>query len=578
MSRSASPAPRGPQAGEPGAAALRLRRLMRVLGLVGFLCALGFLGAALLLTEVGTTARWVCLAGVAVGALLVVAYLVTSGREVADFFTSRQFVYGGNVALVVVVSAAIVVFVNLIGAKFYAAADWTGAASFTLSSETQNLVRSLPGDLKVMTFFPDGEDLSRLRDLLERYKRLSRHLQVQYVNVYDEAEVKPLMTTYNLTLGEVVVVLDYQGKKKVLERYEIFTSEGPAYPYMREMPREIFKGEDAITAAIRTLVEEEPPVIMFTTGFGEPGLDSYREPNAFGAIAEEMRRSNMKCQSLPMFARSEIPDTCDVLVVAAPEKSYGATEVKAIKTFLQDREGKAVFLLEPVLEERGGRAYVALTGLEDLLKDLGVEVGRTLVVEGPDRRIFERPLFFGAGGDSYQRHAIIDALEGVTTVWSSVRSLKDTGEHTGLQVAPLVQTSSQAWAETDLRDFDDGRIQFDEGVDIKGPISIAIAVSAASPYPMPGQEEPEGMRLVVFADGSFAGNGMMGGGYANRDLFINTLRWLTRRTASMGIEAKEVDKTFFTVSGHQRTFVWISALGMAVLAVAAGLVVWIVRR
>jgi len=551
-------------------------RLVRVLGLTGLLLALACATAALLLTEVGTTARGLCMGGAGLGVVLLAAYLLVSGQEVGAFFTSRQFIYGGNVVLVLLVAGAIAVFVNLLGSRYYAAADWTRTANFTLSSDTKNLVGSLEDDLKVMTFYAEGPDLDRLRDLLERYKRLSGHLVVRYVNVYDEAEAKPLAAKYNLTAGGVVI-LDYKDKKKVLGRHEIFTTEGPMNPYMRERPREIFKGEDAITSAIRTLVEDEPPTVMFTTGFGEPGTDSYREAESFATLAEEIRRSNMKVESLRMFGLKAIPDTCDVLVVAGPVKPYGETEVKAIRTFLEDRWGKAIFLLEPTIDARSGRSRVVLTGLEDLLKDFGMEVGRTLVVEAPGRRLMG-PLFFAAGGDSYQPHEIINALEGITTVWSSARSLKETDERGPYQVAPLIKTSSGSWAETDLRDFDDGRIQLDEGVDIEGPVSIAMAVSSSPPAPMPGQEEPDGMRLVVFGDASFVGNGMMGGGYGNRDLFINTLRWLTGRTASMGIEPKTVDEVYFGVTKRQLVFVWLITLGVAVLAVAAGVVVWIVRR
>lgn len=568
-----APGPRAPVGTTPA------KRVTRVLALVGLVLVAAGLILVLWIAEPGTTLRGLSAAAVALGALWMLIFLAVNAADIRAFFHSRQFRYGGNVAAMVVFAAAIVVFVNLIAAKFYSVADWTRRGTFTLSSETRNLVRSLTDNVTAVVFYRDDAKIARLQDLLRRYRSLSDKVRPKYVDRSDEAEVKLEAARYNVTEWDVVV-LEYQGKRKVVHDYDLFTTEGFGYPGMPP-PREIFKGEDALTSAIRTLVEEDPPVVMFTTGFGEPTIDQVREPRGFSRIAQEVRDSNMTVESLPMFGRTAIPDTCDVLVVASPDRTYGAAEVQAIRAYLEERRGGVVFLIEPVLEERSpGRPRLADTGFDDLLESFGVKVEKALVTDPERRMLLQGPFVFFSGGRSYNPHPIMDSLEGATTTWTAALPLTEPEGHHGYRVDALVKTSDRAWGETDLRFyFETGRVVFNEDADVKGPLTIAMAVSSdEGGGMMPGRSGTGEPIMLVFGDGTFVSNAEISPQNANRDLFINGLRWLTGRTASMGIPPKEVDEVFFTVTRPQATLVWVGTLGLAVLAVVAGVIVWIVRR
>jgi len=276
-----------------------------------------------------------------------------------------------------------------------------------------------------------------------------------------------------------------------------------------------------------------------------------------------------------------------ILVVAAPKKEYGAAEVKSIRQFIEtprgsppnERYGTAVFILEPGMEERPGRPVIPETGLEDLLREYGVVVDRTVVLD-PARQIPGMgATVFGADGRAYGNHQIVEVLGGKATLWVSARSLSTLDdERSPLGVTSLVTTSEASWGESDISPWFNPFLQprFDEDKDTKGPVAIAMAVS---PQPMqPGGPTPPGPRLVVFGDGDFVINELIQPGVANQDLFINALYWLIDRSYAMGIEPKEIDKPLFNVSKTQSTLVLLGGLLLAVLSIVVGAAVWIIRR
>ena len=100
----------------------------------------------------------------------------------------------------------------------------------------------------------------------------------------------------------------------------------------------------------------------------------------------------------------------------------------------------------------------------------------------------------------------------------------------GLSIVELVMTAQQSWAEADIAGLNENppRAAFDEGVDIPGPVSLAVAV-----------ENPEtDSRLVVFGDSEFAVDAMFSI-YANGDLLVNSVDWTVGQEDLISLTPKE---------------------------------------
>jgi ABC-type uncharacterized transport system involved in gliding motility auxiliary subunit len=270
------------------------------------------------------------------------------------------------------------------------------------------------------------------------------------------------------------------------------------------------------------------------------------------------------------------------VIVAGPTIDFLAPEVDALKTYL-GKSGKLLVAIDP-----GEKVdSPPLTNLLGLVHDWGMGVGNDIVVDasGMGRLL-------GAGPEvpiaaNYPPHPIT-ARFNFATGFPLARSIEPVmGGVNGHTATPVVQTSAQSWAETDIKGLlVDHKVGFDDGKDRKGPITIAAAVSAAASTappaapPAPGQPEPPKpeTRVVVFGDSDFASNSILNL-QGNRDLFMNTIGWLSQQENLIAVRAKEADDRRLTMTATQQSnLTWLSLLIIPGFIFSAGIYTWWKRR
>jgi ABC-type uncharacterized transport system involved in gliding motility auxiliary subunit len=163
-----------------------------------------------------------------------------------------------------------------------------------------------------------------------------------------------------------------------------------------------------------------------------------------------------------------------------------------------------------------------------------------------------------------------------------------------IRVTSLVKSSPNSWAETDMDRFKRGEAAFDEGKDIKGPVSIGIVASlnekkeedtedfkhAFEPQerkPKKGEEPKEG-RIVVIGDSDFASNSRINI-LGNSDFFLNIINWLLEEEDLISIRPKESAGQTFTLSKVQQKIIfWIPLVVMPGLSILCGIAVYKKRK
>jgi ABC-type uncharacterized transport system involved in gliding motility auxiliary subunit len=155
---------------------------------------------------------------------------------------------------------------------------------------------------------------------------------------------------------------------------------------------------------------------------------------------------------------------------------------------------------------------------------------------------------------------------------------------------PVVQTSQQSWAETDLN------LQSGSGVkpepekgDKPGPVTIAAAASApAESAPATGTDEdtakpdadapkPE-TRVMVFGDSDFASNNV-GGVPGNLNLFGNAVNWLAQQEDLISIRPKEAGDRRITLTSNQLYWMqWLTIVLIPAAVLVVGVAAWWRRR
>jgi hypothetical protein len=154
----------------------------------------------------------------------------------------------------------------------------------------------------------------------------------------------------------------------------------------------------------------------------------------------------------------------------------------------------------------------------------------------------------------------------------------------------FAETSPQSWAEAGVADLLSGRaeVSLDEAAgDRKGPIPIAAAVSvAAMDQAAPGGDaDPVGpdtprpeTRVAVFGDSDFVANTGLGI-QGNRDLFMNTLGWLSQQESLIAIRPKSAEDRRITLTATQQSnIIWLSLLVIPAGIFGTGVYAWSRRR
>ena len=114
--------------------------------------------------------------------------------------------------------------------------------------------------------------------------------------------------------------------------------------------------------------------------------------------------------------------------------------------------------------------------------------------------------------------------------------------------------------------------------ELVGSIGVAVAVTAKTDLPVGDSGMTRDARIVVIGDTDLASNeSVLAGGHLN--FLLNTMAWLSEHEELIAIRPTIADNTPISLTdGQEQLIVWVSALGLVQAVVAAGLVVFFLRR
>ncbi len=509
----------------------------------------------------------------------------------ADSRAARQRLVGGSRwSLGVVLVVALVLLLDYFGMKYYHRFDWTGDKVYSLSEKSQAVVEALDRDVRVTVMLrPDSPLADATSELLARYAARSPRLSVRHVdperNLIEAARLRERFELADLN----VIVFESGDERRIVDTASLADWDYSPLQYGGQPTMTGFKGEAAFTGALLELVSGERPVIRFTSGHGERAIEELGT-GGLGQLRDLIAGENAELESWASLGQDAVPDDTALLVIAGPSVAFLPPEVEAIERYL-DGGGRLLALLDPQLDPRGG---LVPTGLEAMLAARGVEVGNDLVVDPAAtlptygaETIFVQPV----GG-----HPVVASLgqAQIQAIVNLARSIRPGVAPVGMEVVPLLETTSEGWAETDLSALT--AVERGDG-DLPGPVAVAVAVGAAAPAP-PGFDEEDllsdadaqadgsaddapggpGWRLVVIGDSDLAANGQVAL-VGNPTLVANAFNWLLERDQLLGIGPKRPEQARLTLTpGQLSAITWGVLAGLPALALAAGAAVWMRRR
>ncbi|QHI68212.1 GldG family protein [Tichowtungia aerotolerans] len=471
----------------------------------------------------------------------------------------HRFWIGLNTGTALILAAVIVLMINYLSYRHYYRTDWSRSQRYTLSPKTISLLESLKRPVNITVFFqPSNVLYEDIHNLLREYQFHSKLLNIHWVDPdRDIAMTEEMAAKYQVT-DLNVVVFECEGRTEY-ERTDEIAQTDASSGVERILA---FRGEQSFSSAIQGVVQALSPTVYFLTGHGERDIDSFDRRKGFSAIRQMIERDNATVHKLELSAEKQIPEDCDVLIIAGASQRMSEAEAELISTWL-NRNGRLM-----ILDDAG---YT--TGLEMMLRNWGVIVRNDIVLD-PERTMTGREVFVSGYNT---KHPITGKLGTTAAIFHLPRSVESgIGASTGAdrpQITPLAFSSDSSWSESRP---DQSPAKYDEGVDLRGPISMAVAVEkGATPGLLDMQIRPA--RMVVFGDSGFVSNGGLTGG--DTSLFMSSLNWLLSREELMAIAPKEANDSRLKLARSDTRVLFLSTVcGIPALAALFGILLWLLRR
>ncbi|BCL33784.1 GldG family protein [Nostoc sp. MS1] len=378
-----------------------------------------------------------------VGIVIIGLWLVWQSQR-SQWWNRRSTQAGTNALVATVAVLVILGLINFLGSRYQLRADLTEGQLFTLSPQSQQLVQNLKQPVKVWVF--DITQNPQDQQLLENYRRKGNNFQFEFVNPQNKPGLAERFGVKNY--GDVY--LESGNKRRLVQTLNV-----------NERLSEI-----RITNGLQQIISDRTAKVYFLQGHGEHPITEGE--GAISQAVQALTDKNYNSSPLNLVENPKVPDDADVVIVAGPKRGLFDNEVKALQEYL-NRGGNALLMIDPSTNPN----------LNSLLQEWGVRLDDRLAVDvsgtgaqlGPATPIVT----------DYGQHPITKEFGKGISFYQLARPLEITPV-AGVESTPLLKTKPypDSWAESDLKDEN---LQFNADKDLKGPLTLGVALTRKLPAP-----------------------------------------------------------------------------------------------
>jgi len=474
---------------------------------------------------------------------------VSERKSLFRALKTRSAVHGTNSLILVVIFLGILVFINLIAFRHNQQFDFTESGFYTLSPQTKKIIASLPREVRLTAFFQiDSSEKKLFQDRMQNILESSDKVVLSFI----DPDKNPAITKqYGITTYGTVVLESGKKESKVRDPSEANLING-----------------------ILKVTKDEQKVNRFLEGHGEKRIDDF-ENQGFSTVKEALEKDGFKVEKSLLLQSGEILSDTELLIIAGPEKPILPEEQKLIQEYL-NKGGSVLLLLDPQSK----------SGMENFLKQWGIDTPDSFVID-PMSKLF--------GGDyaapvvsQYVAHKITRNFS-LPTIFPLLRAVT-TVKSNDADTTEFLLTGVNSWGETNLNVLKEGKSQFDEKSDIKGPVPVAVistreitvkrtkeAEKNNKPDSTADLKNTKKAHLTVIGDSDFAGNQYFNFS-GNGDLFLNVASFLAEEENLISIRPKERKNSPLSLTSDQGILILMLGLLTPSLVIFLGVRTWWRRR
>lgn len=487
---------------------------------------------------------------------LLLCFLTTQSIQKRRWAFSKKMIgTGAFSAGMIVVMCAICVVVNLVLTELpakYTSIDCSATKLYSLTNDTKDRVSKLDEDITIYVLNSKKSKDAKIDETINRYKDLSSHINVKYVDPATSPKFYQDYTDTTPTTNSLII--ESKNRSKVIDYNDIYEYDSSSYYYGYQSQSSItgYDAEGQITSAIEyvTMDADELPVIYQITGHNETEIGSN-----FQSVVS---KANANLKSLELFNEEKVPEDATAIIINSPTVDFNEEDAQKVIDYLNGG-GKAMIV--------GCYAYNdELTNFNKILAAYNVSFKTGVVAENDSSKYYQNPLYLLPTVETTDYTS--DATDGYVFLAGScaISYPEDTDDVT---YTKLLSTSDSAVLKKDWKNITTSKA---EDGDENGPFTTGLAVNDSS----------TGASIVVFGtpyvvddsyDNAVSGN--------NADMFKDVITSMTGNVelASSVIPVKDYTLSNITINTLQAVITGlIIMIAVPILLIIIGIVVWAMRR
>ncbi len=353
-------------------------------------------------------------------------------------FNSRKFKGGAYAVVLSLLVVVIIIAINLLASAFFPQKDLTSLGTYSLADETKAYLKTLSSDVTMYYIVENGEESVLFTNLAKMFAKESEHLTLEY---RDPVQYPQFVYRYN-NMGEIrnnsiILVNNADPDRYCYIDYEdmcIYATDTSSFEIQRTLYG--YDAEQEIVKGLIGITGEDFKKVYFTTGHGEEKTVLTNEGKLTETLSSLLELNQFQVDYLDLTNKSGVPDDCDLLVIAGPEKDLSSQDREKIQSWLNEGADLMVFLCL----DYSGTGFPELTTLLDYY---GMTLEEGMVNEGDSAHTMSE-------NSSY----VLTTYDGSNVLWGlgcgvSIRdNLRDT-----LQVSSLAYTTQDAYLRTDFSEL-----------------------------------------------------------------------------------------------------------------------------
>ena len=519
-------------------------------------------------------------------------------------FNGKKLKHGTMATVLTCCFIAVLVLLNVVATTLFdrypITIDLTKDKIYSVSDESEEYVKKVDTDVLVTVFANENtytnysEYNKQAVELLKNYCKLNHHISYRFVDIDSNPEI---VKDYSDSVQSFDIIFetntnidgkDVKRTRKIgmidmLTFSDEFTEQlsqsGMTIDTLKEQFEaaggndltllsyygsyvESSNAEQAFTSALMTVTDPDPKYVTFLTGRSELTQLSY-----FQSL---LTANGYNVNSIDITSQ-DIPNNTDVIVISAPKTDYLEDEITKISDFLNNdgNLGKQLIYV-------GSYSQEATPNLDEFLAEYGVKIGDGVICETYQGNYYNYPYVTTSSelSDSFNQDVETTDPKIMSALCRPVETLFDK--------QGMVSTEQYAKSTNDAYtakiNVANGGLEVGDKLSEGQKCYMAIGSKAK----FMNDEDGTTLYSSVLAFGSeyiLSDQYLSYSQYQNREYFMSVLNGITHKTDGVTITPKTVTGNVFDITQLQKNVLkWVFCLGVPVIVLVVGIVIWVRRK